>query len=85
MIVMKFGGSSLESAAALQNVVSIVNSFRGENPVVVVSAMGKTTDRLLNIGTLAAAGKFPAALLELHALERFHLDQFPAPQIANLF
>jgi aspartate kinase len=85
MIVMKFGGSSLESASAIQNVVSIVNSFRGENPVVVVSAMGKTTDRLLNIGTLAAAGKFPAALSELQALERFHLEQFPAPQITSLF
>jgi aspartate kinase len=85
MIVMKFGGSSLESATALQNVVSIVNSFRAEKPVVVVSAMGKTTDRLLQIGALAAAGKFPSALLKLHALEQFHTEQLPAAQTACLF
>jgi aspartate kinase len=85
MIVMKFGGSSLESATALQNVVSIVNSFRAEKPVVVVSAMGKTTDRLLQIGSLAAAGKFPSALLKLHALEQFHTEQLPAAQTACLF
>src|SRR5271170_4507655 len=85
MIVMKFGGSSLESASAIERVASIVSSFRDESPVVVVSAMGKTTDRLLKIGTLAAEGKSRAAHAELHSLERFHLDHLATPQITQLF
>jgi aspartate kinase len=74
MIVMKFGGSSLESPSALARVVSIVKSFRGDSPVVVVSAIGKTTDRLLRIGRLAAEGKIAAALGEIRDLDRFHSE-----------
>jgi len=39
MIVMKFGGSSLESASAIERVASIVKSYLAQRPVVVVSAM----------------------------------------------
>ena len=54
MIVMKFGGSSVESAEAIQRVASIVREC-DRRPVVVVSAMGKTTDRLLAIARFTAA------------------------------
>ena len=46
MIVMKFGGTSVEDAAALQRLAAIVADRKAENPVVVVSAMAKVTDRL---------------------------------------
>ena len=49
MIVMKFGGSSVESAAAIERVASIVKARVERQPVVVVSAMGKTTNKLLAI------------------------------------
>jgi aspartate kinase len=80
MIVTKFGGSSVESAAAIQNVISLVKARRDSAPVVVVSAMGKTTDRLLRIGTLAAEGrpsgrKVGTAISELRDLELFHVSQ----------
>ena len=52
MIVMKFGGTSVESAAALERVAGIVKSRLDRKPVVVVSAMGKTTNRLLKIADL---------------------------------
>ena len=55
MIVMKFGGSSVESAKAIQRVASIVRDQPGR-PAVVVSAMGKTTDRLLGIARWHADG-----------------------------
>jgi aspartate kinase len=55
MIVMKFGGSSLESADSIHRVVSIVRSEACRHPVVVTSAMGDTTDRLLDL--LSAARK----------------------------
>ena len=49
MIVMKFGGSSVESAAAIERVAGIVKAREERRPVVVVSAMGKTTNKLLAI------------------------------------
>jgi aspartate kinase len=73
MIVMKFGGSSLESAKAIQRVASIVRDHLERQPAVVVSAMGKTTDRLLAIARFSATGNRQAAQRELTALRRFHL------------
>ena len=72
MIVMKFGGSSIESAEALERVARIVAGRASRQPVVVVSAMGKTTDRLLAAGASAAAGKLDDALKELGSLKAFH-------------
>ena len=49
MIVMKFGGTSVESAEAIERVAKIVASRCKRSPVVVVSAMGKTTDELIRL------------------------------------
>ena len=57
MIVMKFGGTSVESAAAIERVAGIVKARLERQPVVVVSAMGKTTNKLLAIASDAVAGK----------------------------
>ncbi len=75
MIVMKFGGSSLESAKAIQRVASIVRDHTERRPAVVVSAMGRTTDGLLNIARLSAAGNRQAAERELAKLRQFHLTE----------
>ena len=75
MIVMKFGGTSVESAAALERVTAIVKSRLSRKPVVVVSAMGKTTNRLLKIANLAVSGEREEALRELVALRDFHLRE----------
>ena len=56
MIVMKFGGSSVDSPSSIERVVGIVRSLIDRRPVVVVSAMGKTTRRLLRCADAAAAG-----------------------------
>jgi len=72
MIVMKFGGSSLESASAIERVVGIVRRAVARNPVVVVSAMGKTTQQLLNMGGEAASGTKERALEKLRALRQTH-------------
>ena len=69
---MKFGGSSIESAEALERVAGIVAGRASRQPVVVVSAMGKTTDRLLGAGASATAGKLDDALEELGSLKAFH-------------
>jgi aspartate kinase len=75
MIVMKFGGSSLESAGAIQQAASIVERHLDQNPVVVVSAMGKTTDRLLEAARCAARGNSYAAWQQTEALRRMHSNE----------
>ena len=75
MIVMKFGGTSVESAEAIERVAGIVKSRLDRKPVVVVSAMGKTTNRLLKIANLAVTGQRDAALGELIALRDYHLRE----------
>lgn len=46
MQVFKFGGASVNSAEAVKNMASIVRRYYGPKLVVVVSAMGKTTNKL---------------------------------------
>src|SRR5947209_16798640 len=75
MIVMKFGGSSVESAAAIERVAGIVKSRLDRRPVVVVSAMGKTTNNLLAIAQLAVSGHRDRALTDLYELRDFHLRE----------
>ena len=49
MLVQKFGGTSLEDAPALERLCRIVEGSRDRGPVVVVSAMGDTTDDLIDL------------------------------------
>jgi aspartate kinase len=44
--VFKFGGASLKDADSIKNVVSILERFRKEKLIIIVSAMGKTTNAL---------------------------------------
>ncbi len=46
MKVFKFGGASVKNAAAVRNVGTVLNAFEGEEILIVVSAMGKTTNAL---------------------------------------
>jgi len=72
MIVMKFGGSSIESAEAVKRVAGIVAARADRHPLVVVSAMGKTTDRLLEVGRTAVVGDIDGALAKLDSVREFH-------------
>ena len=75
MIVMKFGGTSVESAQAITRVAGIVRARLDRKPVVVVSAMGKTTNKLLAIAADAVAGELRPALDKLSELREFHLRE----------
>ena len=72
MLVMKFGGTSVESAEAIERVAGIVRERRARHPVVVVSAMGKTTNKLLAIAGAAVEGQSDKALGLLNELREFH-------------
>lgn len=53
--VMKFGGSSVASAERMREVAELILSFPEERPVIVLSAMGKTTNKLLQAGEKAVS------------------------------
>ena len=74
MIVMKFGGTSVESKEALSRLIGIVRSHEHRRPVVVVSAMGKTTNKLLQAGIEAAAGRREQALALVDEVRHHHLS-----------
>jgi aspartate kinase len=59
---MKFGGTSVEDAAAILRLIGIVQTRLGAQPVVVVSALARVTDQLLEAGTAAANGHLGSAL-----------------------
>jgi aspartate kinase len=72
MIVMKFGGSSVESAEAIARMVGVVRSQLSRRPVVVVSALGKTTDQLLEFAEEARRGGRYVAAKCLDELQEYH-------------
>jgi aspartate kinase len=71
MIVMKFGGTSVESAEAIRRVAAIVAARVQQKPLVVVSAMGKTTNRILAAAEKAAAGNLADALNSVEELKDY--------------
>jgi aspartate kinase len=74
MIVMKFGGTSVQDAQAIDQVAKIVKGRVADRPVVVVSAMAKVTDSLLAMGKAAGAGDRKTALKMARALRERHYD-----------
>jgi len=72
MIVLKFGGSSVDSAASIARVAGLVRERLDRQPVVVVSAMAKTTRRLLEAAEAAAAGDRKGAAAAFDEIETFH-------------
>jgi aspartate kinase len=77
-VVMKFGGSSVVDATAIDRVVSIVAGERsgGRAPVVVVSALGGVTDSLLAMAERARTGASHADLENgIAALRRRHVEE----------
>ncbi|MCC6600278.1 MAG: aspartate kinase [Crocinitomicaceae bacterium] len=70
--VFKFGGASVRDAPAVRNVASILRRLRGEKLVVVVSAMGKTTNALEEVHKARFHKKDAAE--ELSIIRKFHED-----------
>jgi aspartate kinase len=73
MIVMKFGGSSVKDAVSIDRVIKIIQEHLPLCPVIVVSAMGRTTRSLLDVGALASQGKTAETIAVLAAMQANHL------------
>jgi aspartate kinase len=74
MIVMKFGGTSVEDAKAIDRTAGIVRQRLPRKPVVVVSAMAKVTDTLLKMAQSAGSGERDAALELSRGLRERHYN-----------
>jgi len=73
MRVFKFGGASVKDAAAVKNVAAILQLFPNEKLVVVISAMGKTTNALERITEATFSNR--AAIESLIAeIKKYHFD-----------
>lgn len=71
MIIYKFGGSSLGNAVGIRNITDIVKKAP-ENLVVVVSALGKTTNALERVVKHHLGGNLTKAGKELETIRQFH-------------
>src|SRR5580692_4493498 len=76
LVVMKFGGTSVEDGAAIGRTAAIVAGrvAQGKQPVVVVSAMAKVTDQLLRAAAAAGQGDKTGALAISSRLRSRHRD-----------
>lgn len=94
MIVYKFGGASVKSAEAFKNLLQIVKSQGSKSQLVlVVSAMGKTTNALEQVYDLAVKNQDYDSALQL--CQKYHVgvaqELFPLPdhpvydRLQNLF
>jgi aspartate kinase len=72
MLVMKFGGASLKNASAIEQMGRIIRNWEKEPLLLVVSAMGKTTNALDQIGSAALKNKPEEVELLLHQLAAYH-------------
>ncbi|MFD1094723.1 aspartate kinase [Salegentibacter chungangensis] len=78
MKVYKFGGASVKDAEGVKNVLNVLDKTGNHNKLIVISAMGKTTNALeVVVQDYLDTGKIPSSL---NQVRDFHLDL-----ISNLF
>src|ERR1041384_7783499 len=73
MIVMKFGGTSVEDASAMRRVLQIIRTARERAPLVVVSACSGVTNELIGAAQMAKGGDEQGALSTLERIRKRHL------------
>lgn len=73
MKVFKFGGASVNSYGRIQNVKEILSLYKNEKLVVIISAMGKTTNALEKVAEAFFAGNREEALQLFGVIKNQHL------------
>jgi len=73
VIVVKFGGTSVGDAEAIERAAAIVQGRLDRAPIVVVSALGGATNALLAVGEQSAKGHLIGALRGVENLRDRHL------------
>lgn len=73
MKVFKFGGASINSVERIQNVSRILQAYQGEKILVIISAMGKTTNALEKVVDAFFEGRKDDALQLFERVKEQHL------------
>ncbi len=75
MVVMKFGGTSVGSAAAMRQVIAnVAEKKKSGAPLVVLSACSGITNKLIQIADAAGSGCLEEAQQLVREVRQFHLD-----------
>ncbi len=74
MRVFKFGGASVKDIDGFKNVANIIKENANDNLLIVVSAMGKTTNALESVANAFYNNKKEEALLLFEAIKQQHLN-----------
>lgn len=74
MKVFKFGGASVNSIERIKNLAGIVKTFEEQPLVIIISAMGKTTNALEKVAESFFAGKREEALQLFEAIKQNHIN-----------
>jgi aspartate kinase len=90
MKVFKFGGASVNAVARIHNVAQIIKSYAGEPLLIVISAMGKTTNALEEVVQTFYEGDKTGALERFNEIKNQHLAlgrelETEAPQLPDFF
>lgn len=73
MKVFKFGGASVNSVERIKNLAGIVDKYRDDQLVIIISAMGKTTNALEKVVEAFYAGRKEEALQLFEIVKNQHL------------
>ncbi len=74
MKVFKFGGASVKDASAVRNVSKIIQLYKGEKIIVVISAMGKTTNALEEVVQFLWTKNKAAFDAKIEEVENYHFQ-----------
>ena len=74
MKVFKFGGASINSFERIQKIGKILAQYKGEKILIVISAMGKTTNALEKVSEAFYSGKKDEALSLFENIKKNHLN-----------
>jgi aspartate kinase len=74
MKVFKFGGASVNSVERIQNLAGIVKIYKRESLVIIISAMGKTTNSLEKVAESFYAGNKEEALQLFDVVKQYHIN-----------
>jgi aspartate kinase len=73
MKVFKFGGASVNNVERIQNLANIVKQYERQPLVIIISAMGKTTNALEKVVEAFYEGKQEEALQLFHTVKQHHI------------
>src|SRR5438128_2206387 len=73
MKVFKFGGASIQSVERIQNVATILKNYVDQPVMVVMSAMGKTTNALEKVVEAFYTGQKDEAMSLFNVVKQSHL------------